>query len=485
MSALSYTPPPSIADEVGLLWSFDTDSELWSTEYSAGIVTGISGGSSATNPFLNEAYYLGGLQDSWVLADAVDLYVAGMMTLNMTDSTWRNETVPGLSTFGAFMEYLPIGEKGALVVFGGRDYQEGVANPDGVANDMSEIRVYDVSSGTWVTQKATGTQNSPDIVPDARVIGCSAMTPAPDNSSYNIYMVGGEAQLGGPRINDIWVLTLPSFTWIKIADDRIGSVGSTCRPFGRQMLLVGSGPLSDTECQELFRVLDMTSLEWTNAFDPTAQPYLVPPAISSAVGGNSMGGAINLAPSNGGDSWPSSLEGLFSKTPWGPANFTSKKVDSHNGTSNPTASPTASPTADRGSKPKPDVIAGASVASFVSLILVLAVVWWFCFRQRRARPDPNNARPFLDDKAELHAQDANAATRLQRRASGTEIDGRGIAVVPGMHELALPPEGMEEMSRGAVSNRDTNMAPHRRERVPETPTVPASRGEGGSAGAGD
>jgi hypothetical protein len=118
-SAISYTPPPSNADNVGLLWSFDTNSELWNTEYNAGIVSGLSGGSSATNPFLNEAYYLGGMQDNWVLKDAVDLYVDGMMILNMTDTTWRNETVAGLSTFGAFMEYLPIGEKGALVVFGG------------------------------------------------------------------------------------------------------------------------------------------------------------------------------------------------------------------------------------------------------------------------------------------------------------------------------------------------------------------------------
>lgn len=44
----------------------------------------------------------------------------------MTDKTWRNDSVPGLSPFGAFMEYLPVGEQGALVIFGGQGFQASV-----------------------------------------------------------------------------------------------------------------------------------------------------------------------------------------------------------------------------------------------------------------------------------------------------------------------------------------------------------------------
>jgi hypothetical protein len=120
-SAISHVPPPSHVDEVGLLWSFNIDSGLWTKEKSAGFVSGIQGGSSATNSFLNEGYYLGGMQDSWVLQNAPDVFFEGMMILNMTDVTWTNETIPGPSTLGAFMEYLPVGEKGALVVIGGRN----------------------------------------------------------------------------------------------------------------------------------------------------------------------------------------------------------------------------------------------------------------------------------------------------------------------------------------------------------------------------
>lgn len=315
-SAISYVPPPSHVDEVGLLWSFNVDSGLWTKEKSAGFVTGIQGGSSATNSFLNEGYYLGGMQDSWVLENAPDVFFEGMMVLNMTEVRWTNETVPGGSTLGGFMEYLPIGEKGALVVFGGRNWPEGVANPDSsIANDMRQILIYDVSSKKWLSQNATGTPDRPNLIPASRVLGCSSLVSAPDNSSHNIYVFDGETQLGGPRVNDIWVLTLPSFNWIRITDDTIGAVGHSCHSIGRQMILVGSDKPTDShaKCQEFFRVFDLTSLEWTNQWDSRANSYLVPPVISAIIGGNETGGATSLSPKNDTDSWTKELFDVFAR----------------------------------------------------------------------------------------------------------------------------------------------------------------------------
>lgn len=180
----------------------------------------------------------------------------------------------------------------------------GGALPVGV--DMSQIQVYDVAKRTWKTQKAFGSPGFENVIPAARVLGCSVMAPASDNSSYNIYVFGGEVQLGGPRINDIWVLTLFGFTWIKLNNDKTGTLGSTCRRVAKQALLFGSGPYPETECQVLSRIFDLRSPEWTNSYDPNARAYLIPPAISSAIGGNLTGGAKTLA--------PRSLDGLVRGT---------------------------------------------------------------------------------------------------------------------------------------------------------------------------
>ena len=117
---------------MGELWSFDINPQLWATEKPGGSATGVAGGTYTMNPFTNEAYYIGGMQDSWLLSGAPDLYFDGMMVLNMTNLSWRNETVPGPSVFSGFLEWLPIGAKGALVAFGGWNYDEGVLSPTAI-----------------------------------------------------------------------------------------------------------------------------------------------------------------------------------------------------------------------------------------------------------------------------------------------------------------------------------------------------------------
>ena len=52
--------------------------------------------------------------------------------------------------------------------------------------DMATIDVYDIASSTWYRQTTNGEY------PDTRVNPCSVVAAAPDGSSYNIYMFGGE-----------------------------------------------------------------------------------------------------------------------------------------------------------------------------------------------------------------------------------------------------------------------------------------------------
>ena len=74
---------------------------------------------------------------------------------------------------------------------------------------MDEILVYDIETSTWVKQKATGD------IPPSRRDGCSVLVPAPDLSSYQIYVFSG-VSVGDVHILDMYVLSIPTFTWTKI-----------------------------------------------------------------------------------------------------------------------------------------------------------------------------------------------------------------------------------------------------------------------------
>ena len=157
------------------------------------------------------------------------------------------------------------------------------------------------------------------------------------------------------------------------------------------MLVFGSGAYNDVESQEFFSILDMSSLEWTNSFDPDAEPYAVPPAISSAIGGDSSGGATKLQPIQLVGPWQDSLQDLSFKTPWGPANLTSK-ITRQNG------DPDSTSTSDGASNDTSGLtivqIAGIVIGAVVAFVLVMVGIGFF-HRHRgqsqRVSPKPSSA----------------------------------------------------------------------------------------------
>ena len=74
---------------------------------------------------------------------------------------------------------------------------------------MDEIWIYDIASSQWIKQMATGD------IPSGRTRSCSGLVPAPDLSSYQLYMFSG-ATTGDVRILDMYVLSIPAFVWKKI-----------------------------------------------------------------------------------------------------------------------------------------------------------------------------------------------------------------------------------------------------------------------------
>lgn len=178
---------------------------------------------------------------------------------------------------------------------------------------MSTIDIYDVASQKWYRQKTHGG-------PDQRTRGCAVVATAQDGSSFNIYYYGGYdgvSQKTEPFSDDVWVLSLPSFTWVKLASSTAeGRAGHKCvTPYPDQMLVIG-GYLSPgnglvTSClRETIRVFNLSTGKWLDRYDPAVySDYTVPTAVYEKIGGSGTGGATVTSPS---PSWDATeLAGIF------------------------------------------------------------------------------------------------------------------------------------------------------------------------------
>jgi hypothetical protein len=93
-------------------------------------------------------------------------------------------------------------------------------------DSCQEILVYSIADDLWYTQTATGD------VPEERRRFCAGLAYAEDRSSYNMYdtskliklsltlrsyLYGGASIGDGVGYGDVYILSLPSFTWIKVS----------------------------------------------------------------------------------------------------------------------------------------------------------------------------------------------------------------------------------------------------------------------------
>ena len=85
--------------------------------------------------------------------------------------------------------------------------------------------MYDIGTSTWMKQKTTGD------IPPPRQRSCSVLVPAQDLSSYQIYVFSG-LSTGDIRILDMYVLSIPMFSWTKIElknyPDQYGIADMSC-----------------------------------------------------------------------------------------------------------------------------------------------------------------------------------------------------------------------------------------------------------------
>ena len=166
---------------------------------------------------------------------------------------------------------------------------------------MSTIDIYDIAKDKWYQQ--------PTIAGPAQLTqGCAVVAVAQDYSSYNIYYYGGYNGIdtSGDYNDDVWILSLPSFMWMKVASGNgpHARAGHKCiKPYPDQMVVIGGmkplrgrgGP--DCVKDSIMLNFNLTDGQWLDEYNPDNwSPYGVPQMIHLMIGGDYSGGATMTTP---------------------------------------------------------------------------------------------------------------------------------------------------------------------------------------------
>ncbi|KAL8707214.1 MAG: hypothetical protein Q9220_007708 [cf. Caloplaca sp. 1 TL-2023] len=384
-----------------------------------------------------------------------------------SDGAWRNVTQGGIQDTAKF----PSRADGALVYvpgFGAEGILLSIAGGTNVSySQMNVIDVYDIASSMWYKQATSGKY------PSLRVNPCAVAASAPDGSSTNIYLYGGQnLQPYGQQIqyDDMWILTVPSFTWIQV--DTSGQsvpparVGASCSIWNGQIVVVGGYTGPDLSCDSGFYVFSATDLKWQNNYNALtgsntqnqqvsqqkdlqglsgSYGYQVPGAVQSIIGGNAKGGATITAPAQAATAGPMASGKPITYT-----------VTNSNGavvTQTGTSSVTSSGGNNNGNS-GPNI--GAIVAGVVAgCFAVLAAYLGFCawvyrrqlalyknhvaMAQRAAAGAPNEKSSFLPSSTEGSSQRNGKGTSLTDQSSGVAASSKLTASNSNGTDGGVPP----------------------------------------------
>ncbi|KAI1329136.1 hypothetical protein F5Y16DRAFT_409298 [Xylariaceae sp. FL0255] len=284
---------------------------------------------------------------------------------------------------------------------------------------FSDVFIYDIFSNAWYQQTAT------DDLPSLRTEFCAGVSSAPDDSSFQITMHGGWDQFEEQAFNDVYVLSIPSFRWIKVDDsnnpdllgpDQPGRNRLKCDVWNETSLIVSGGQITygigddhislSNYCNKTYppiKVLDTSSYAWRTEFSPSGE-YSVPDVVSAIIGGNSSGGASLTAPSSG---WSSDeFASIFSQTV--------PRATSPDGNTDTNQSNTTSPTSAPKNSSAPNglsagVIAGIVIGAFVLAVLIAGAIYFFRSKPRSPKSQITMTEPSsnLFFKPELSGTPAN------------------------------------------------------------------------------
>ena len=149
---------------------------------------------------------------------------------------------------------------------------------------LRTVHVWDMATKTWFAQATTAERG---LYPAENDIDCCVVASAEDNSSHNIYLVGGLID------TKIFILTLPAFHWVSVyVSAGIRGSGSECLKVYEKHIVVYRGDANWDNCDyyhtrrfQGMEIYDMSSLTWTTEVRLKNQKYLVPEVLHAIIGG--------------------------------------------------------------------------------------------------------------------------------------------------------------------------------------------------------
>ncbi|EON69431.1 hypothetical protein W97_08691 [Coniosporium apollinis CBS 100218] len=420
--------PPSFDDYS--LWSYDTSLMTWGQyDVSYAIPRRPNWGAWTEAIPIGLGFFLNGQVDrgsSYVLyttseyvggtlSNATDnqiTYLGGMAIVDLVTQTARNVSTESLGAprvAGGLIHSPRFGKtkNGTLIALGGMRSADERNNTftNGILIDFSSVSLCDTFSEdnvTWVNQSTTGETPPPRI--DFCVL--PGTKSSKDNSSHNFYIYGGYDPIQSIMYDDVYVLSLPSFTWTKVYEGPSPRFGHTCHTAGkRQMMAVGGSldasmygvettgqlpNLTTLQCDRRAGValFDLTALTWGSFFDAYAPAYQVPRKVVKVIGGSGDGKATMTKPL-GGFAHPA-ISTMFNPPP-------TESPAAKNLTSDPsTVPPSSEPHRDSNTAE----IVGGVVGGVVGLAIIGGlIVWIMRSKSRKHRRQRSSAQELAGESA--------------------------------------------------------------------------------------
>ncbi len=322
---------------------------------------------------------------------------------------------------------------GVLVAFGGITSDAGASwgglkeNTESNFLPLQDISVYDIETQRWYQQRASGD------IPSGRYDGCAVAATASDGSSHSIYVFGGWGSPVTQRTDgNVYVLSIPSFTWIRVTLDTDQRSGHNCHLMGNHHMLVVGGCLPtgpngrpggvegcDTgpKFSQGLGIFSLNSHTWTTDYDPGAgaNHYQVHASISKVIGGTETGGATKRAPNVGFSS--DDLRKLMS----------SNQPNSNASVTNTTVSePPNAQQKPKSSRPlSKGAIAGTVVGVTISALILGIILYLICHHRQSHRKESSTIdRSILRPWQPVLFNEIDAAPAGHELRSGTLEDNR-------------------------------------------------------------